>query len=113
RAPPALAAARPALTQPSQLSALEAHVLMEAFHAAGLPAGVINVVNGKGDPVGNTITRSPDVQKISFTGSTAIGKMINKDATETMKRVTLELGGKSPTVILSDADVDGAVRFAL
>jgi aldehyde dehydrogenase (NAD+) len=74
---------------------------------------VINVVNGRGDPVGNTITRSPDVQKISFTGSTVVGKMINRDATETMKRVTLELGGKSPTLILSDADVDGAVKFAL
>jgi aldehyde dehydrogenase (NAD+) len=99
--------------KPSEFSALEAQVLMEAFHKVGLPAGVINVVNGLGDPVGNTITRSPDVQKISFTGSTRVGKMINRDATETMKRVTLELGGKSPTVIMPDADVEGAVRFAL
>ena len=113
KAASALAAGCTVVIKPSQLSALEAQVLMEAFHAAGLPAGVINVVNGRGDTVGNTITRSPDVQKISFTGSTAVGKMINKDATETMKRVTLELGGKSPTVILPDADVDGAVAFAL
>ena len=113
KAASALAAGCTVVIKPSQLSALEAQVLMEAFQKAGLPAGVINVVNGRGDPVGNTITRSPDVQKISFTGSTVVGKMINRDATETMKRVTLELGGKSPTLILSDADVDGAVKFAL
>jgi aldehyde dehydrogenase (NAD+) len=109
----ALAAGCTAVAKPSDLSALEAYVLMEAFHEADLPPGVINVVNGLGDPVGNTITRSPDVAKISFTGSTRVGKMINRDATETMKRVTLELGGKSPTIILEDADVAGAVRFAL
>jgi aldehyde dehydrogenase (NAD+) len=113
KAASALAAGCTVVIKPSELSALEAQVLMEAFHKAGLPAGVINVVNGLGDPVGNTITRSPDVQKISFTGSTRVGKMINRDATETMKRVTLELGGKSPTVILPDADLEGAVRFAL
>jgi len=113
KAASALAAGCTVVIKPSQLSALEAHILMEAFHKAALPAGVINVINGRGDPVGNAITRSPDVQKISFTGSTAVGKMINRDATETMKRVTLELGGKSPTVILPDADVDGAVKFAL
>ena len=113
KAASALAAGCTVVIKPSQLSALEAHILMEAFHKAALPAGVINVINGRGDPVGNAITRSPDVQKISFTGSTAVGKMINRDATETMKRVTLELGGKSPTLILPDADVDGAVTFAL
>ncbi|MEJ1962963.1 MAG: aldehyde dehydrogenase family protein [Gammaproteobacteria bacterium] len=109
----ALAAGCTVVIKPSELSALEANVLMKAFRQAGLPAGVINVVNGRGDPVGNTFTRSPDVQKISFTGSTRVGKMINKDATETMKRVTLELGGKSPTVILPDAQLEAAVRFAL
>ncbi|MDB5527291.1 MAG: aldehyde dehydrogenase family protein [Devosia sp.] len=113
KAASALAAGCTVVIKPSELSALEAQVLMEAFHAAGLPAGVINLVNGRGEQVGNTYTRSPDVQKISFTGSTRVGKMINRDATETMKRVTLELGGKSPTVIMADADVDGAVRFAL
>jgi aldehyde dehydrogenase (NAD+) len=113
KAASALAAGCTVVIKPSQLSALEAQVLMEAFESAGLPPGVINVVNGRGDPVGNTITRSTDVQKISFTGSTEIGKMINRDATENMKRVTLELGGKSPTLILPDADVGGAVKFAL
>jgi len=109
----ALAAGCTVVIKPSEHSALEAQVLMEAFRKAGLPPGVINVVNGRGDLVGNTITRSPDVQKISFTGSTRVGKTINRDATETMKRVTLELGGKSPTVIMPDADVAGAVAFAL
>jgi aldehyde dehydrogenase (NAD+) len=99
--------------KPSELSTLEAQILMECFEKAALPPGVINVVNGPGAAVGNTITRSPDVQKISFTGSTRIGKQINHDATETMKRVTLELGGKSPTIVLDDADMDNAARFAL
>ncbi|MFL6193094.1 MAG: aldehyde dehydrogenase family protein [Thermoanaerobaculia bacterium] len=113
KAASALAAGCTVVIKPNALSALEAQVLMEAFHQAGLPAGVINVVNGRGEIVGNAITSSPDVQKISFTGSTEVGKLINRDATATMKRVTLELGGKSPTVILPDADVEGAVRFAL
>jgi aldehyde dehydrogenase (NAD+) len=113
KAASALAAGCTVVVKPSNLSGLEAHVLMEAFRDAGLPPGVINVVNGRGDPVGNAITRSSDVQKISFTGSTRVGQMINRDATETMKRVTLELGGKAPTVILDDADLEGAVRFAL
>ena len=109
----ALAAGCTAVIKPSNLSGLEAHVLMEAFRDAGLPPGVINLVNGRGDPVGNAITRSPDVQKISFTGSTSVGQMINRDATATMKRVTLELGGKAPTVIMEDADVERAVHYAL
>jgi len=109
----ALAAGCTVVIKPSELSALEAQVLMEAFEKAALPAGVINVVLGRGETVGNAITRSPDVQKISFTGSTRVGKTINRDATETMKRVTLELGGKSPTIILADADIVGAVSFAL
>lgn len=113
KAASALAAGCTVVIKSSNLSGLEAHVLMEAFRDAGLPEGVINVVNGRGDPVGNTITRSPDVQKISFTGSTRVGQMINHDATATMKRVTLELGGKAPTIIMDDADVEGAVRFAL
>jgi aldehyde dehydrogenase (NAD+) len=113
KAASALAAGCTVVIKPSELSTLEAQILMECFEKAALPPGVINVVNGPGATVGNTITRSPDVQKISFTGSTRIGKQINHDATETMKRVTLELGGKSPTVILDDADMGNAVRFAL
>ncbi|MFD7056860.1 aldehyde dehydrogenase family protein [Streptomyces mirabilis] len=109
----ALAAGCTVVIKPSELSTLEAQILMECFEKADLPPGVINVVNGPGTVVGNTITRSPDVQKISFTGSTKVGKQINHDATETMKRVTLELGGKSPTIILDDADMNKAIWFAL
>ncbi|MFD3505792.1 aldehyde dehydrogenase family protein [Streptomyces sp. NPDC058678] len=109
----ALAAGCTVVIKPSQNSALQTRVLMDCFEKAGLPAGVINVVNGSGSTVGNTITRSPLVQKISFTGSTRIGQQLNRDATETMKRVTLELGGKSATVILDDADMTKAVQFAL
>ncbi|MFC5197076.1 aldehyde dehydrogenase family protein [Streptomyces kaempferi] len=109
----ALAAGCTVVIKPSELSTLQAQILMECFEQADLPPGVINVVNGPGTVVGNTITRSPDVQKISFTGSTKVGKQINHDATETMKRVTLELGGKSPTIILDDANMNKAIGFAL
>ncbi|MFC8247752.1 aldehyde dehydrogenase family protein [Streptomyces chartreusis] len=109
----ALAAGCTVVIKPSELSTLESQILMECFEEAALPPGVVNVVNGPGSVVGNTITRSPDVQKISFTGSTKVGKQINHDSTETMKRITLELGGKSPTVILDDADMNKAVQFAL
>jgi aldehyde dehydrogenase (NAD+) len=113
KAASALAAGCTVVMKPSELSPLQSKVLMECFERAGLPPGVINLVNGRGQTVGNTITRSPNVRKISFTGSTRVGKMINRDATETMKRVTLELGGKSPTIILDDADMGKAVAFAL
>jgi aldehyde dehydrogenase (NAD+) len=109
----ALAAGCTVVIKPSELSALEAEVLMEAFHAAGLPTGVINLVIGLGDPVGDAIIRSPDVQKISFTGSTRVGKMINRNGTESLKRITLELGGKSPTIIMPDADAKAAATFAV
>jgi aldehyde dehydrogenase (NAD+) len=109
----ALAAGCTVVMKPSELSPFQSKVLMECFQKAALPPGVINLVNGRGETVGNTITRSPNVQKISFTGSTRVGKMINREATETLKRVTLELGGKSPTIILDDADMGQAVTFAL
>ena len=109
----ALAAGCTVVIKPSQNSTLQSRVLMECFAKAALPSGVVNVVNGTGATVGNAITRSPLVQKISFTGSTQIGKQIGRDAIDTMKRVTLELGGKSPTVILDDADMTKAVQFAL
>jgi aldehyde dehydrogenase (NAD+) len=113
KAASALAAGCTVVIKPSELSMLQAQIVMECFAKAGLPAGVINVVNGLGAVVGNTIVHSPDVQKLSFTGSTKVGKQIGRDATETMKRVTLELGGKSPTIILDDADLKNAVEFAL
>jgi aldehyde dehydrogenase (NAD+) len=80
---------------------------------AELPKGLCNVVIGRGDVVGAELVRNPDVAKISFTGSVAVGKSIMRDGAATMKRVTLELGGKSPNVILDDADLDKAIPTAL
>ena len=95
------------------MSATQTQVVTEALHEAGLPKGVFNIVTGRGDVVGTTITRHPDIAKISFTGSTAVGKIIIREAAETLKSLTLELGGKSPSIILDDADLDEAVTGAL
>jgi aldehyde dehydrogenase (NAD+) len=84
-------------------------VLVEALHEAGLPPGVFNIVNGRGDVVGAELSSNPDVAKVTFTGSTAVGRSIMRAAAETMKRVTLELGGKGPNIILPDADLDSAI----
>jgi aldehyde dehydrogenase (NAD+) len=88
-------------------------VMLECLHAAKLPNGVCNVVIGRGDVVGAELVRNPDVDKISFTGSVAVGEQIMRDGAATMKRVTLELGGKSPTILLDDADLDQAIPAAL
>ena len=109
----ALAAGCTAVIKPSEMSAAQTQVVLEALHEAGAPAGLFNIVNGRGDVVGAEITANPDISKISFTGSTAVGKTILRDAADTLKRVTLELGGKSPTVILDDADFAKAIPMAL
>jgi len=109
----AIAAGCTVVIKPSEMSALQTQVLMEAFHDAGLPSGVINVVTGLGNVVGTELTENPGVAKISFTGSTAVGKSIAKRAADTMKRITLELGGKSPNIILDDADLDKAIPMAV
>src|ERR1700757_1785560 len=97
---PAIAAGCTVVVKPSEMSAMQTQVLMEAFDDAGLPAGVVNFVTGLGEVVGTELTKSPDVQKIAFTGSTQIGKLVARNSLDTMKRFTLELGGKSPNVIL-------------
>jgi aldehyde dehydrogenase (NAD+) len=107
----ALAAGCTIVMKPSEMSATQTQVVTRAFHEAGLPAGVINIVTGRGDVVGTAITRHPDIAKISFTGSTAVGKVILRETAETIKNVTLELGGKSPSIILEDADLEKAVPF--
>jgi aldehyde dehydrogenase (NAD+) len=109
----ALAAGCTAVIKPSEMSAMQTHVVTQALHEAGLPSGVFNIVTGRGDVVGTAITRHPDVTQISFTGSTMVGKVILREAAETVKRVTLELGGKSPSIILDDADLEQAVTGAL
>src|SRR6266853_858943 len=110
---PAIAAGCAVVIKPSEMSAMQTEVLMDAFHEAGLPPGVINVVTGLGEVVGTELTKSPDIQKIAFTGSTQIGKLVAKNSLDTMKRLTLELGGKSPNIILDDADLSTAIPMAI
>ncbi|VFR32609.1 Aldehyde dehydrogenase [plant metagenome] len=110
---PALAAGCTVVVKPSELSALQTRLLAECIDAAGLPPGVVNIVTGRGDVVGDELSRHPDVAKVSFTGSTAVGKAVMRNAAETVKRVTLELGGKSAHIVLDDADLDQAIPFAL
>jgi aldehyde dehydrogenase (NAD+) len=109
----AVAAGCTVVIKPSELSALQTQVLIEALHEAKLPRGLLNVVAGRGDVVGAELVRNPGVDKISFTGSVAVGESIMRDAAATMKRVTLELGGKSPTILLDDADLGRAIPAAL
>jgi aldehyde dehydrogenase (NAD+) len=109
----AVAAGCTVVIKPSELSALQTRVLIEALHEAKLPKGLLNIVTGRGDVVGAELVRNPNVDKISFTGSVAVGESIMRDGAATMKRVTLELGGKSPTILLDDADLDEAIPAAL
>lgn len=109
---PAIAAGCTIVIKPAEDASLSALYLGKLAREAGLPNGVINIVTGRGDEAGEALVRHPLVNKISFTGSTRVGKHINRLATETLKKVTLELGGKSPTIIFDDADLDAAVEGA-
>jgi aldehyde dehydrogenase (NAD+) len=109
----AVAAGCTVVVKPSELSSLQTQVLLECLHQAGLPQGLYNVVTGRGDVVGAELVRNPDVAKISFTGSVTVGEQIMRDGAATMKRVTLELGGKSPNIVLDDADLDATIPRAL
>jgi acyl-CoA reductase-like NAD-dependent aldehyde dehydrogenase len=106
---PALAAGCTIVLKPSEVAPLNAFVLAEVIDDVGLPAGVFNLVTGTGDVVGEAMSAHPDIDMISFTGSTRAGKRISEVAAGTVKRVTLELGGKSPNIILDDADLEKAV----
>jgi aldehyde dehydrogenase (NAD+) len=109
----AVAAGCTVIIKPSELSSLQTRVLVEALHDAKLPKGLLNVVTGRGEIVGAELVRNLDVNKISFTGSVGVGQSIMRDGAATMKRVTLELGGKSPTILLDDANFDHAIPAAL
>ena len=109
----AVAAGCTVVIKPSEMSSLQTRVMVECLNAAELPKGVYNVVTGLGTVVGAELVRNPDVAKISFTGSVAVGEAIMRDGAATMKRITLELGGKSPTILLDDAALDQAVPAAL
>jgi acyl-CoA reductase-like NAD-dependent aldehyde dehydrogenase len=106
---PALAAGCTVVLKPSEVAPLNAFVLMEIFEEVGLPAGVCNLVTGIGPVVGEALAAHPDVDMVSFTGSTRAGKRVTEVAAATVKRVALELGGKSANVILDDADLAKAV----
>jgi aldehyde dehydrogenase (NAD+) len=109
----AIAAGCTTVIKPSELSAIQSQILTACFHEANLPPGVINVVNGRGDIVGTELARNTDVSMIAFTGSTVVGKIIAREAIDTMKRVTLELSGKAPNIILDDADFTKAIPMAV
>jgi aldehyde dehydrogenase (NAD+) len=106
---PALAAGNTVVLKPSEVAPVNAFMLAEIVHEAGLPAGVFNLVTGVGPVVGEAIASSPKVDMVSFTGSTRAGKRVSELASETVKKVHLELGGKSANVILDDADLAKAV----
>lgn len=109
---PALAAGCACVLKPAEDTSLTALRLSEIFLEAGLPAGVLNVVTGYGHSAGAALAAHPDVDKVAFTGSTATGKAIVAAAAGNLKKVTLELGGKSPNIILADADLEKAIPAA-
>ncbi|MGO4573222.1 aldehyde dehydrogenase family protein [Microvirga sp. 2TAF3] len=106
---PALAAGCTMVLKPSEVAPLSAVIFTEILHEAGVPAGVFNLVNGDGPHVGQAIASHPGIDMVSFTGSTRAGILVAKAAADTVKRVHQELGGKSPNILLDDADFDAAV----
>jgi phenylacetaldehyde dehydrogenase len=109
---PALAAGCTIVLKPAEQTPLSALLLAEIAAEVGFPAGVLNVVPGYGETAGATLASHPDVDKIAFTGSTEVGKLIVKAAAGNLKKVTLELGGKSPNIIFADANIDEAIQGA-
>ncbi len=106
---PALAAGCTMVLKPSEVAPLSALIFAEILDEAGVPPGVFNLVNGDGPQVGQAIASHPDIDMVSFTGSTRAGILVAKAAADTVKRVHQELGGKSPNILLDDADFDAAV----
>ena len=109
---PALATGCTCILKPAEQTPLTALRLGDLIIEAGFPPGVVNILTGYGENVGAALVTHPGVDKIAFTGSTLVGKTINKAATDTLKRVSLELGGKSPVIVLPDADIETVVGGA-
>src|SRR5262249_44505582 len=109
---PALATVKPVIRKPACQTQLPALALGEIAVEVGLPPGVLNVITGPGSSVGQAIVEHPGIDKIAFTGDTSTGKGIMRAAADTLKKITLELGGKSPNIVLPDADLDAALRGA-
>lgn len=110
---PALAAGCTCILKPSEHTPLSAIIYTEILHEAGCPPGVFNLVNGAGPEVGTAMSRHPDIQMMSFTGSTRAGTAVTQDSAEWVKRVTLELGGKSPNLVFADSDLEERVQNAV
>jgi len=110
---PALAAGCPVVIKPSEFTPFCALALAELALRAGIPAGLIHVLTGMPQDIGETITASPDVRKLSFTGSTRVGALLMRQCADTIKRLSLELGGNAPLIVFEDADLDVAVKSAM
>jgi aldehyde dehydrogenase (NAD+) len=110
---PALAAGCTLVLKPSEKAPLSAMLLADILHQAGVPKGVFNLINGDGPTLGDGIARHPDIDMVSFTGSTGAGIAVAKAAADTVKRVSQELGGKSANLVLADADIESAVRHGV
>jgi succinate-semialdehyde dehydrogenase / glutarate-semialdehyde dehydrogenase len=113
KAGPALAAGCTMILKPSEETPLSAFALAVLSAEAGIPAGVFNVVSGDAVAIGATLTESPDVRKLSFTGSTRVGKLLAAQSANTLKKLSLELGGNAPFIVFNDADLDAAVQGAM
>ncbi|MYL52553.1 aldehyde dehydrogenase family protein [Pontibacillus yanchengensis] len=109
----AFAVGSPVVLKPAELTPYAAIILTEIFDAAGVPKGAFNLVNGSGSVIGNRISSHPDIDFVSFTGSAGVGQKIMENASETITNVALELGGKSPLVVLEDADLTTAAKSAV
>jgi aldehyde dehydrogenase (NAD+) len=107
---PALATGSTCILKPSEHTPLSAQIYAEIIHEAGYPAGVFNLVHGDGPTVGGGLSSHPDVAMMSFTGSTRAGSAVSKDSADTVKRVTLELGGKSPNLVFADCDLEARIQ---
>jgi len=110
---PALAAGCTVVLKPSEIAPVDATIFAEVLHAAGVPAGVFNLVHGDGPGVGSALSAHPDVDMMSFTGSTRAGVLVAKAAADTVKRVAQELGGKSANIILEDAPLEQAIKHGV
>jgi len=110
---PALAAGCTVVLKPSEMTPFSALALAELAERAGIPKGVLNIITGDAQPIGKEMTESPIVRKLSFTGSTAIGKLLMAQCAPTVKKVSLELGGNAPFIVFDDADIEAAVPAAI
>ncbi|MDR3482170.1 MAG: NADP-dependent succinate-semialdehyde dehydrogenase [Burkholderiaceae bacterium] len=113
KAGPALAAGCPMIVKPAELTPFSALALIELGQRAGIPPGVLSVVTGNAPQIGGEMTANPLVRKVTFTGSTAIGKLLMRQSADTVKKLSLELGGNAPFIVFDDADLDAAVEGAM